>query len=138
MFCLKLNFALNQRNTTNKYRLQSKQNHDVYHDESLFRLMQSAGMQEARGMFTRILGNLLEDLGNVIILTFLEMFKKITGNVREDSGQCSRRFLEVLSRILGIVQEDSRECLERSRRMFKRNSGNVFNFKSIKITFYKY
>ena len=46
------------------------------------------GMRGMRGMFTRIPGNLLEDSGNVIILTFPRMFQKIPGDVRRDSGEC--------------------------------------------------
>ena len=38
-------------------------------------------MRGTRGMFTRI-------PGNVIILTFRGMLKKILGNVPEDSGDC--------------------------------------------------
>lgn len=34
------------------------------------------------------------NLANVIILTFLGMFRKISGNVRKDSGDCSRRLLD--------------------------------------------
>ena len=52
------------------------------------------------GMFTRI-------PGNFIILTFREMFKKIPGNVRKDSGECSRRFRGMFKKIPGNVPEDS-------------------------------
>ena len=48
-----------------------------------------------RRMFTKILGNLLEDSGECFILAFRGIFEKIPGNVREDSGN---------------VQEDFGEC----------------------------
>ena len=39
------------------------------------------GMQGTRGMFTRISGNLLEDSGECSHFS-------IPGNIREDSGEC--------------------------------------------------
>ena len=53
-------------------------------------------MWGTRGMFTRI-------LGNVIILTFREMLQKIPGNVRRDSGKCSRRLREMFKKTPGNV-----------------------------------
>ena len=64
------------------------------------------GMQGTRGMFTRIPGNLLEDSGEVIVLTFRGMFEEILGNVQEDSGECSRRFRGMLAKILKNTQKD--------------------------------
>ena len=43
------------------------------------------------------------------------MFEKIPGNVRKDSGECSRRFRGMFKRITGNVQEDSGECSKRFR-----------------------
>ena len=37
------------------------------------------------------------------------MFKKIPGNVRRDSGECSERFLGMFEKIPGNVQEDFEE-----------------------------
>ena len=41
-------------------------------------------MRGTRGMFTWILGNLLEDSGNVLILAFRGMLEKIPGNLNFD------------------------------------------------------
>ena len=54
---------------------------------------------------------------NVIILTFQEMFKKIPGSIRKDSGNCSRRFRRKLEKILGNVRKDSQERSSRFREM---------------------
>ena len=43
--------------------------------------------------------------GNVIILTFPGMFKKIPRNVRRDSGECSRRFRGMFERIPGMFKK---------------------------------
>ena len=59
-------------------------------------------------MFTRM-------PGNVFILTFRGMFKKIPGNVRRDSGECSRRFRGMFEEIVGNVQEDFGESKFRFR-----------------------
>ena len=64
------------------------------------------------------------------------MFKKIPGNVPENSGECSRGFRGMFQKIPGNVQEDSGECSERFRGMFRKIVGNAFNFKLIKTTFY--
>ena len=61
------------------------------------------GMRGMRGKFTRI-------PGNVIILTLWGMFKKILGNVPEDSGECSRRFREMFEKIPRNVRRASGEC----------------------------
>ena len=68
------------------------------------------GMQGTRGMFTRI-------PGNVLILEFREMFKKISGNFPEDSGEYYPRFRGALSKIPRNVLKisanawkDSGEC----------------------------
>ena len=61
------------------------------------------GMRGARGMFTRISGNLLEDSGECY-------FFSIPGNVQEDSGEYSKRFRGMLKKIPGNVQKDSGEC----------------------------
>ena len=68
------------------------------------------GMQGTRGMFTRIPGNLLEDSGNVIILTFQGMFQRIPGNVEEDFWKCSRGFRGMFHKIPGNVRRYSGEC----------------------------
>ena len=67
-------------------------------------------MQGTRGMFTMISGNLLED-------SWQCSHFNIPGNAREDSGE---------------VPEDSGKCSERSRGMFRKIAWNVFNFKLIK------
>ena len=64
-------------------------------------------MRGTRGMFTWILGNLLEDSGNVLILAFRGMLEKIQGNSPEDSGECSGRFWGMFRKIPGNIQEDS-------------------------------
>ena len=43
--------------------------------------------------------------GNVIILTFPGMIKKIPRNVRRDSGECSRRFRGMFERIPGMFKK---------------------------------
>ena len=63
--------------------------------------------------------------GNVIILTFPGMFKKIPRNVRRDSGECSRRFRGMFEEIPGNVEEDSGECSRRFRGILKKISANV-------------
>ena len=57
------------------------------------------------------------------------MFKKIPGNVREDSGECpedsvesSRRFDGMPEKVLGNVQEDFEELPKRFREMFEMNN----------------
>ena len=64
-------------------------------------------------------------LGNVIILTFRGMLKKIPGNVEEDSGECSKRFRGMFQKIPGDVEEDSWECLKRFPGTFEKIPGNV-------------
>ena len=49
------------------------------------------------------------------------MFKKIPGNIQEDSGECSRRFQEMLVKIPENVQEDTGECSKRLKKIL----GNV-------------
>ena len=68
------------------------------------------GMQGARGMSTRILGNLLEDSGECSHFS-------IAGNVVKDFGECSKRFRGMLLKIPRNVPEDSGECSERFRGM---------------------
>ena len=46
---------------------------------------------------------------NVIILRFREILKKTPGNVRKDSGECSRKFRGMLEKIPGNVREGSGE-----------------------------
>ena len=65
------------------------------------------GMQGTRGMFTMILGNVLEDSGECSHFSIL-------GNAREDSGECSRRFRGMLEKIPGNVPEDSEEYSRKS------------------------
>ena len=94
------------------------------------------GTQVTWGIFIRI-------PGNVIILTYRGMFRKIPGNVWVDSGEYSRRFRGMFEKILNNVlkdsgeysrlfpgmfkkipvnvRKDSRECYQRFRGMFKRN-----------------
>ena len=55
-------------------------------------------MQETRGIFTRIPGNLLEDSGECYCFN-------IPGNVRRDSGECSRRFRGMFERIPGMFKK---------------------------------
>ena len=72
------------------------------------------------------------------------MFENITGNVREHSGECSRRSRVMLSnqrfvgmfgkilgnaiksKIPGNVQKDSGECSERFRGNVQEDSGECF------------
>ena len=69
----------------------------------------------------KILRNIEEDSGNVkkdsgeCSRGFRRMFEKVPGNVPEDSGECSRRFRGMFKRIPGNVQEDSGECSRRFR-----------------------
>ena len=53
------------------------------------------------------------------------MLRKIPGNVRKDSGECSRRFRGMLKKIPGNVPEDSGEYSKRFRGMFQKIPGNV-------------
>ena len=76
------------------------------------------GMRETREMFTRILGNLLEDSGECYCFN-------IPGNVRRDSGECSKRFRGMLKKIPGNVEEDSGECSRGSPGIFKKIPGNA-------------
>ena len=75
-------------------------------------------MRGTRGMFTRILGNLLENSGKCCYFI-------IPGNVEEDSGECSKRFRRMFKKIPGNVSEDSGECSKRFRGMFPKIPGNV-------------
>ena len=61
------------------------------------------GMRGMQGMFTR-------NPRNVTILTFRGIFQRIPGNVRKDSGDCSKRFRGMFKEIPGNVQRDSGEC----------------------------
>ena len=98
------------------------------------------GMRGTRGMFTRILGNLLENSGKCCYFIipgnveedsgecfrrFRGMFEKIPENVQKDSGECFRRFWGMFEKIPGNVSEDSRECSKRFRGMFPKIPGNV-------------
>ena len=76
------------------------------------------GMRGTREMFTRILGNLLEDSGECYCFN-------IPGNVRRDSGECSKRFRGMLKKIPGNVEEDSGECSRGSPGIFKKIPGNA-------------
>ena len=53
------------------------------------------------------------------------MFTRIPRNVREDSGECSRRFRGMFKKIPGNVRADSRECSGRFRGMFKKIAVNL-------------
>ena len=53
------------------------------------------------------------------------MLKKIPGNVRKDSGECSKRFRGMLNKIPGNVRKDSGECSKRFRGMLEKIPGNV-------------
>ena len=48
------------------------------------------------------------------------MFKSIPGNVRKDSGECSKRFRGMFEEILGNAQEDSEECWQRFSKILKK------------------
>ena len=52
------------------------------------------------------------------------MVKKISGNVREYSGESSRRFDTMSEKVLGNVQGDFEEFLKIFREMFEENPGN--------------
>ena len=90
------------------------------------------GMRGTREMFTRILGNLLEDSGECYCFN-------IPGNVRRDSGECSKRFRGMLKKIPGNVREDPREYSRRFRGMLKKISGNLnlYFFCEILLIFYQ-
>ena len=60
------------------------------------------GIRGARGIFTSIPGNLLEDSGECY-------YFNIPGNVPEDSGECSRRFRGMFQEIPVNVRRDSGE-----------------------------
>ena len=75
-------------------------------------------MRGTQGMFTRI-------PGNVTILTFRRMLKKIPGNVEDDSGECLSRFRGMFEEIPGNVRRDTGECSKRFRRIFEKIPGNV-------------
>ena len=60
-------------------------------------------MRGTGGKFTRI-------PGNAIILTLWGMFKRIPGNVPEDSGKCSKRFRGMFEAIPGNAQGDFGKC----------------------------
>ena len=70
------------------------------------------GMQGMRRMFTIISGNLLEDSWECSHFS-------IPGNAREDSGECSRRFRGMLSKMPGNTVKDSGECSRRFREMLE-------------------
>ena len=53
------------------------------------------------------------------------MFQKIPGNVRRDSGECSRRFRGMFEEISENVEEDFGECSIGFRAMFKRIPGKA-------------
>ena len=89
-------------------------------------------MQGTRGMFTMISGNLLEDSWQCSHFNIPGNAREDSGEVPEDSAECYQRFRGILSKILGSVQEDSGKCSERSRGMFRKIAWNVFNFKLIK------
>ena len=76
-----------------------------------------------------ILENLLENSGEC-------SYFSIPGNVREDSGECSRRFQGMFKKIPENVRKDSGECSRRFRGMLRKIAGDAFNFKIIKTTFY--
>ena len=99
------------------------------------------GMQGTRGMFTRILWNLLEDSGKCSRFSisanaredfgecsrrFWGMFQKIPGNGIKDSEEWWRRFWGMLLKIPGNVPKDSREYSRGFRRMAKKNPGNFW------------
>ena len=52
-------------------------------------------------------------LGNLLILAFREIIKKILGNVPEDPRECYQRFRKMFGKILRNVQANPRECLRR-------------------------
>ena len=52
------------------------------------------------------------------------MFKIIPGNVREDSGESSRRLDGMSEKVLGNVQGDLEEFSKRFREMFEKNPRN--------------
>ena len=112
------------------------------------------GIQGTWSMFTRILGNLLENSGECHFFNILGnvqedsregwkrfqgMLKKIPGNVEKDSGECLRRFRGMLLKILGNVLEDSRECCYRFWGMFQRipRNPNFYLFLEILLVFYQ-
>ena len=76
------------------------------------------GIRGARGMFTRIPGNLLEDSGECYYFNIRE-------NVQEDFGEYSRGFRGMLKKIPGNVRRDSGGCSKRFRGMFKNIQRNA-------------
>ena len=89
-------------------------------------------------MFTKIPGNVREDSGECS-RRFRGMLLRIPGNAREDSGEYSRRFRGMFQKILGNVPEDSQECSSGFRGMFKKIPGNLnFDlFLEILLVFYQ-
>ena len=74
--------------------------------------------------------------GNVLILAFRGMLEKLPGNVRGDSGKCSRRFRGMSKKIPGNAIKNSGVCSRRLRGMFGKIPGNAFIFKLVKATFF--
>ena len=61
----------------------------------------------------------------VMILTLQGIFKKIPGNLREDSEECSKGFRGMFEKILGNVREYSGKCYQRCGGMFGKILQNV-------------
>ena len=76
-------------------------------------------------MFIKIPGNVVEDSEECSHFSIPGNSRKDLGNVREDSGEYSRRFQRILLKIPGNVIKDSVECSRRFRAIFQRIPGNV-------------
>ena len=83
------------------------------------------GMRRTQGMFTRIPGNFLEDSRECYYFNIPRNVEEDSGNVPEDSSECSREFRGMFEKIPGNFQEDSGECSRGFRGMFKKTPGNV-------------
>ena len=83
------------------------------------------GMRRTQGMFTRIPGNFLEDSRECYYFNIPRNVEEDSGNVPEDSSECSRGFRGMFEKIPGNFQEDSGECSRGFRGMFKKTPGNV-------------
>ena len=81
------------------------------------------GMRRTQGMFTRIPGNFLEDSRECYYFNIPRNVEEDSGNVPEDSSECSREFRGMFEKIPRNFQEDSGECSRGFRGMF--NPGNL-------------
>ena len=63
------------------------------------------GMRGTGGMFTRIPGNLLEDLGECYYFNITGNVLEDSGNAEEDSEECWQRFSRILKNIERFIMQ---------------------------------